>query len=690
LPLDHTDLREMKKRRDIEGLVNILETGDIKECREAICMLGELKNRKAINPLIGFLETDDIQVRSNAAWALGEIGHVKAVLPLIGILNDPIENVRINAAWSLGRIGDKRALPVLRSAMKNGSTDLRKHAREAIARIESNGNDTWRNSQDADISDTVDIPLIAIEVHSNMECNYISRVEDDESQTDYENMASISRNVQIRDTIDSDEDTRKIILGLKDDSRGLVSVDILFRYKSGETKSSSVWLQMSNIEANGDHKSENSREIKRIPGERIKRKTKIKNSRKPVEYDLPVENGFDQFENSEIDSNYAEDYPDERNKKIITRREKRPVTREIPEEQESGYEEEIIKPVKRSRKMPDDELDIETQEISVPTGETRHEAKQVKDPIIQPVPPKQQEQPKLREIRPEVKQVNDPTVQPVPPKPKELPKPRETRPEAKQVNDPTVQPVPPKPPGQEVKLGDQVKGSGNESKTEPVIGQVKQEIKPIVAEQSNKPASAGNVDSAVRLLSDIGMSGMTNAASTVTQLSGEEAESPHSLLRTLPIEEMKDEITSLGDSIVMIGVELHGHGPEGEVKGQMQLYLSSQNALEVANELLCNTPDTELKEFTDDIISTLKETANIFGGQYISAISEYIGVALSLKTPSFKTGQSAQIAEAQLKDITGKVDFALSTNIPFGNNRTGHLIMLVDPKSFEIIIQKLF
>jgi len=72
LPLDYTDLREMKKRQDIEGLLNILETGDMKECREAIRMLGELRTRKAISPLIGFLETDDVQIRSNAAWALAK------------------------------------------------------------------------------------------------------------------------------------------------------------------------------------------------------------------------------------------------------------------------------------------------------------------------------------------------------------------------------------------------------------------------------------------------------------------------------------------------------------------------------------------------------------------------------------------------------------------------------------------
>ncbi len=666
MPLDHTDLREMKKRQDIEGLVNILETGDIKECREAICMLGELRTRKAITPLIGFLETDDVQIRSNAAWALGEIGHVKAVLPLIGLLNDPIENVRINAAWSLGRIGDKRALSVLRSAVKNGSTDFRKHAREAIARIDANGNEKWRNLQEPDISDTVDIPIIAIEVPSNMDCNYLSRVEDDESQTDYENMARFSRNVQIRDTSDSfsEENTRKIVLGLKDDSRGLVSVDILFRYKDNvgiERKSSSVWLQMSSLD--GDHKNE--REIEKIDfrpkdtnrtGESSKRKAKIKHSRrpKPVDYDLPE--GFDPIDKDPIETDYIEE--DERiiNKRI-TRQEKRSVV--MAKEDDA----ETIKPLKRFRKMPvpdEGELDIENREET-----SELEPKEAEPEVIQA--------PEPEEIKSEVKPA--PIIQVEKPKPE----PRKTKSEIKPAPIVDAAPEQPKP---EVKPAPIIQAQKPEVKAQ---APVNPEIKPYVA-----PASQGNVNSAVQLLSDIGMSGMANAASTVTQLSGEEAESLHSKLRTLPIDEMKDEITGLGDNVVMIGVELHGTGQAGEVNGAMKMYLSRQNALDVANDLLCNTPDTVIKEFNDDIISTLKETANIFGGQYISAISEYIEVPLTLKTPTFNEGNSLKIAESVLKEITGKVEFALATNLPLGNNRIGRLIMLVDPKSFDIIIQKLF
>src|SRR5659263_543060 len=382
LPLDYTDLREMKKRQDIEGLLNILETGDIKECREAIRMLGELRTRKAVSPLLGFLETDDVHIRSNAAWSLGEIGHVKAVLPLIGLLNDPVENVRINAAWSLGRIGDKHA------------------------------------------------------------------------------------------------------------SKGLVSVDIIFKYKdntNGEKKSSSVWLQMASVGTNGDHKTE--REIERIDSrpkrraaEGSKRIAKIKRSRrpKPVEYDIPDEAGSDQLEKypSEIDDTDIEEYPEERAKKIITRREKRPVVREIPEEQEYGYEEETQEIPELTRPEPR-------------TKETRPEPKEIKpEPKIKEIKP----EPKTKEIKPEPKTIEaKPEVQAAPPKIPDKPK--------------------PEPKLVEIKT---------EIVKEKVLPEIKPHVEAVTAKPATVPTPGGNVNSAVQLLSNIGMSGMTNAASTVTQLGGEE------------------------------------------------------------------------------------------------------------------------------------------------------------------------
>ncbi|VVB92279.1 Chemotaxis phosphatase CheX [uncultured archaeon] len=221
----------------------------------------------------------------------------------------------------------------------------------------------------------------------------------------------------------------------------------------------------------------------------------------------------------------------------------------------------------------------------------------------------------------------------------------------------------------------------------------KQEAKPEVpqAQAAEKPQAAqAGVDSAVRLLSDIGMSGMTEAASAVTQLGGQEADSLQSRLRTLPVDQIPDELTNLGEYIASVEVKLKGKGEAGEMKGEMHMYFPKNVALDIANELLCNGPDAVVKDFTEDIISTLKETANIFGGQYVSAISEYIEIPIYLEAPAFKTGGSAQVAESLMKDIAGKVEFVLATDLAFGNGKTGRLIMLLDPKSYDIIITKLF
>lgn len=654
MPLDHTDLRELKKRGDIEGLLGILDSGDVKECRDAIGILGELRNKKAIRPLIGLLEIDDVQIRANAAWALGEIGNAKAVLPLIALLNDPSDNVRIHAAWSLGRIGDRRALAGLRAALKNGSTDLRKHIKEAIARIESNGNGKGHDyeNDETNFSEAVDIPLVTLEIPSELfKCEYLSRVENGETKTDYGSTIRLSKDLMITDTDSngSGENTRKIVLGMKNEFNGAVSVDIILKYNENngpDTQTNSIWLQMENLRKNnpavrsvpaGEQELETEVQIgaikRRTPGNGAK-KVQLKPLKKhrPAGYDLSGEAAEDEIMAVELPSfDYDFDYPEENTAK----------------------KKEIVRLEKRAHKKPEsEEPELESEVVSI--KESAKPEKKIHEPEVKPGVAKPELKP-IKEVKSERKSP-EPGVKAKVPEP--VVKTNVVTPEVEKVTE-------------------------RQTVVEP-------QAPPIISQPAAPVKKNQNIDSAVRLLSDIGMSGMTNAASTVTQLSGEEAESIHTQLRTLPIEQIHDEIISLGDSVVMIGVELHGKGPTGDMNGEMQLYISKQNALDVANELLCNPPEAACKEFTEDIISTLKETANIFGGQYISAISEYIEIPLLLKAPTFKTGASSKIAESSMKEFAGKVEFALATNIALGMNKTGRLIMLVDPKSFDIIIQKLF
>ncbi len=489
LHLSHSDLRELKKRGDVNGLIDVLNTGDLQEKRDAAFILGELKSSIAVKPLIRFLKKDDIHIRANAAWALGEIGDLDAVLPLIELLYDTSQNVQLHAAWSLGRIGDEHAIPDLFAAMKNGSPEFRRVAKDAIDRIESEAQDA-KQPHGESLPESIDIPLVTLNLPDGFEIKY-PVVMEGASRRPGDNIINISDDVIIKDTGDGNKHdiARRIILGLKDHNKGEVLIDILFKYKdstSGETRTGSLWLQVASAE---------KQQTKRKEGEDIRN---------------------------------AEPH----------RQEIRPPAPEVP----------VVK-----------------------------------------LPEKKEE----------------------------------------------------------------------------------------------------NMDSAVRMLSDIGLSGVAKAASAVNQLSGQE-ETGQSQLRTLPVDQMHDEIINLGDSVVLVEVKLHGRSAGGDMNGKMQLYISKDTGLSIANELLCNPPDAFCREFTEDIISTLRETANIFGGQYISAISEYIGFPILLGTPEFKSGPSSQIAESVMKEVKGKVEFVLATDLALGKDKTGRLVMLLDQKSFDVIISKLF
>jgi chemotaxis protein CheY-P-specific phosphatase CheC len=732
LPFDHTDLKEMKRSGDVEGLLCILEAGDVKEVREAVRILGELRYRKAIRPLVGLLEKDDIQVRANSAWSLGEIGDAKAVLPLIGLLNDPSENVQIYAAWALGRIGDKRAITALESMLESGSTEVRKHAREAIDRIESRvdgkksrGNGNYRGEDDRISSSDPDIPLVTLDVPMDrLDCDYITRAEGN-SKT---GKVKFSGDVAVKDIINANQkSTRRVILGLKNDFSGLVSVDVLLRYRDSEGDTSSVWMRVATpggspavgggeavrARETGEQAGETGRKAHHGDIKRARIKPGRKQAQRHVDYDV-TEDARDEPEREEIEDEqtYPEDFVPEEYPERRALKRKETARHDVPDETEpdSGADEEIrmeVQPVRRRPQLEKAESDVAKVKVAKPELKVQAITSVREEPEIPEVKPVKAE-PKIQETVPVTKEPEmepvkaEPKVEEVKPvqkaqeiKPTEAePKMQEIKPVKAEKVQEVIQPEPKVPEIKAAKIELKV-DEFKQLKSEQKVVEIKpqhQAVKVIEKTQAIPPPAKAmeSLDSAVRLLSDIGMSGMTEAASAVTQLGGEEAGSLQSRLRTLPIDQMSEEIVSLGEYIASVEVNLHGKSESGEMNGTMIMFFSKGVALSIANELLCNQPNASVKEFTEDITSTLKETANIFGGQYVSAISEYIGMPILLKAPAFKTGASSQIAESMMKEISGKVDFALATDLAFGNNKTGRLVMLLDPRSYDIIITKLF
>ncbi|MCX9012227.1 MAG: HEAT repeat domain-containing protein [Candidatus Methanoperedens sp.] len=714
----------MKRSGDVEGLLSLLDTGDVKEIREAVRILGELRYRKAARPLIGLLEKDDIQVRANSAWSLGEIGEAKAVLPLIGLLNDPSENVQIYAAWALGRIGDKRAINALEAALENGSTELRKHAKEAIARIESNtdgkrykDNGGYREDNIINSSEPVEIPLVTLDVPMDrLECDYITRAEGESKK----GKMKFSGDVAVKDIINPGQgSTRQITLGLKKNFGGLVSVDVLFRYKDNKGDTSSVWVRMatsgeSPAKTGGDDikerepdleaeepVEETGRRVRRHDVQRARAKPGRKISPRRVEYEIPEyrqEEPEDDVREEEQPA--AEEFvPEERPERRALKRRAAARLEAVPfdkEREEPGAREDTqaerslkerpehgIRDIKAERAEKAEEAE-KIDKVEPAAGVVKTQA----IPVVDKAAEKSQE----KEIKPDRAETK---VQEI--KPKAVPQPQAERqvekPQVKETKtekiEPKIQEV--KPVKAEPEIKAQLPPQAQVGKAAEKPQAAPQPASQPVPQPAPQTAKAGvSVDSAVKFLSDIGMSGVTEAASTVTQLGGQEAEELQSRLRTLPADQIPEEIVNLGEYAASIEVKLHGKSQAGELNGIMHMYFSKDVALSIANELLGNQPDAAVKEFNEDITSTLKETANIFGGQYVSAISEYIEIPILLEAPNFKTGPSSQLAESMMKDIAGKIDFALATDLAFGNNKTGRLIMLLDPKSYDIIITKLF
>ena len=155
--LDHrTDVGDLIKSRDVNGLIATLRSRHPENAIAAARALGELDDRIAVEPLVilfqnttrppsvrlaaaeallqlksapavvtllGALRRDSWQVRRNAAAVLGQIQASWAVEPLIEALDDPHPIVRRVAAAALRQVGTAEALTPLRARFASQAPD---------------------------------------------------------------------------------------------------------------------------------------------------------------------------------------------------------------------------------------------------------------------------------------------------------------------------------------------------------------------------------------------------------------------------------------------------------------------------------------------------------------------------------------------------------------------------------------
>ncbi len=80
------EVEQLERARDVNGLIKLLQKGNVYTRREAAKALGELQAEQATEALIRALKDRDLVVRYWAAEGLGKIGDERATEPLIEAL----------------------------------------------------------------------------------------------------------------------------------------------------------------------------------------------------------------------------------------------------------------------------------------------------------------------------------------------------------------------------------------------------------------------------------------------------------------------------------------------------------------------------------------------------------------------------------------------------------------------------
>lgn len=127
----------------------------------------------------------------------------------------------------------------------------------------------------------------------------------------------------------------------------------------------------------------------------------------------------------------------------------------------------------------------------------------------------------------------------------------------------------------------------------------------------------------------------------------------------------------------------------GDLTGRIVLMLPEEDAHRLCDLLLRREPGTTnaLEELER---SGLQETANIVGGAYMNAMSDFLGMMLLLSVPSTIVDRAEEVFTAKRLGLTPENNFVLCVETEFGVEDqkagiTAHFILLPDKASITAI-----
>ncbi|UCC47912.1 MAG: chemotaxis protein CheC [Gemmatimonadota bacterium] len=187
-------------------------------------------------------------------------------------------------------------------------------------------------------------------------------------------------------------------------------------------------------------------------------------------------------------------------------------------------------------------------------------------------------------------------------------------------------------------------------------------------------------------LKEVANIGAGHAATALSQLTNRRIMIDVPQVQICPIEEASSAVGS--GSGVVAAVLMH---VLGDLTGRSLLIFQKDCALQLSDMLLNREPGTT-KVFAELEQSSLKETANILTGAYLSGLSDMLGLMLIPSVPSLAIDLCAAILSATYLNFGHDRSYVIILDTRFrfepgDPGMSGHFVLLPDPSSLNVILK---
>lgn len=185
-------------------------------------------------------------------------------------------------------------------------------------------------------------------------------------------------------------------------------------------------------------------------------------------------------------------------------------------------------------------------------------------------------------------------------------------------------------------------------------------------------------------LEEVGNIGMGNAVTSLSIMINKEVSVNIPNLKLELIETVPDLVG--GADTLLQGVLLQ---IEGDVKGYIVILFPTESARFICQTL---TGEQDVDLSSEMNMSLMKEVGNILSGTYVSALSDFLDMFVTISPPYATYDMAGAILDSILIEMSREVDRAILFDTDFmveGDRINGSFMTLFDPASLEFLMSKI-